>query len=124
MSTFNPTRRAVLLAAAAVLLAPGRAGAHAIIAESTPKAGATMAGPDIAIAIRYNSRIDRTRSRLTLLDAADKPTRVAIRDDGPPDTIRAEAKGLADGAYRLRWQVLAVDGHITRGEIPFKVGAA
>jgi len=29
--------------------------------------------------------------------------------------------GLAAGAYRLRWQVLASDGHITRGEIPFTV---
>jgi methionine-rich copper-binding protein CopC len=28
---------------------------------------------------------------------------------------------LAPGDYRLRWQVLAYDGHITRGEIPFTV---
>ena len=122
MSQFS--RRALLLAATAAVLAPDRARAHSIIAESNPKAGAMMAGPDVAIIIRYNSRIDRTRSRLMLLDAADKPTRIAIKGEGPPDTIRAEAKGLADGAYRLRWQVLAVDGHITRGEIPFKVGAA
>jgi methionine-rich copper-binding protein CopC len=31
---------------------------------------------------------------------------------------------LAAGAYRLRWQVLASDGHITRGEIPFTVTAS
>jgi methionine-rich copper-binding protein CopC len=29
--------------------------------------------------------------------------------------------GLGSGAYRLRWQVLAVEGHITRGDIPFTV---
>jgi methionine-rich copper-binding protein CopC len=28
---------------------------------------------------------------------------------------------LATGVYVLRWQVLAVDGHITRGDIPFSV---
>jgi len=37
------------------------------------------------------------------------------------DTLSAEAKGLRPGTYRLRWQVLASDGHITRGEIPFTV---
>jgi methionine-rich copper-binding protein CopC len=119
------SRRAVLLSAAALLVAgPRPARAHAIISESTPKAGATVAGPDIGITIRYNNRIDRARSRLSLLDASDKATKLPISEKGPPDTLLAEAKGLADGAYRLRWQVLAVDGHITRGEIPFKVGAA
>jgi methionine-rich copper-binding protein CopC len=28
---------------------------------------------------------------------------------------------VAPGAYVLRWQVLAVDGHITRGDVPFTV---
>jgi methionine-rich copper-binding protein CopC len=31
---------------------------------------------------------------------------------------------LLPGEYRLRWQVLASDGHITRGEIPFAVSGA
>ncbi|TAI60323.1 copper resistance protein CopC, partial [Bradyrhizobium sp. Leo170] len=35
--------------------------------------------------------------------------------------LDAEAKGLSPGAWRLRWQVLSVDGHITRGDIPFTV---
>jgi methionine-rich copper-binding protein CopC len=30
---------------------------------------------------------------------------------------------LAPGAYTLHWQVLAVDGHITRGNVPFTVDA-
>jgi methionine-rich copper-binding protein CopC len=28
---------------------------------------------------------------------------------------------LAPGKYTIRWQALSVDGHITRGEIPFIV---
>jgi methionine-rich copper-binding protein CopC len=27
------------------------------------------------------------------------------------------------GAYTLKWQVLATDGHITRGSVPFIVDA-
>jgi methionine-rich copper-binding protein CopC len=40
--------------------------------------------------------------------------------DGP-DTLAATVDRLGSGHYRLRWQVLAVDGHITRGDIPFTV---
>ena len=36
------------------------------------------------------------------------------------DVLTAHAE-LAAGAYVLRWQVLAIDGHITRGEVPFRV---
>jgi methionine-rich copper-binding protein CopC len=28
---------------------------------------------------------------------------------------------LSPGKYAIHWQVLAVDGHITRGQIPFEV---
>jgi len=37
------------------------------------------------------------------------------------DILSATANDLKPGEYQLRWQVLAVDGHITRGEIPFTV---
>jgi methionine-rich copper-binding protein CopC len=30
---------------------------------------------------------------------------------------------LKPGAYKLQWQVLAPDGHITRGVVPFSVKA-
>ncbi len=31
------------------------------------------------------------------------------------------ATDLRPGDYTVRWQVLAVDGHITRGDVPFTV---
>jgi methionine-rich copper-binding protein CopC len=31
------------------------------------------------------------------------------------------AADLAPGQYTLRWQALALDGHITRGDLPFTV---
>ena len=33
------------------------------------------------------------------------------------------AAELQPGEYTVRWQVLAVDGHITRGDVPFTVTA-
>jgi methionine-rich copper-binding protein CopC len=39
---------------------------------------------------------------------------------GPDDMLSARAV-LARGRATVRWQVLALDGHITRGDVPFTV---
>jgi methionine-rich copper-binding protein CopC len=114
-------------AGAALLLwlavAIGPADAHAIVTRSTPAADAAVTGPDVAVELRFNSRIDHRRSRVTvyLPDGSSRPLSQA--PGAAPDVIGAKAVGLAPGAYRLRWQVLAIDGHITRGDIPFRVVA-
>ena len=95
--------------------------AHAILLESTPALKATVAGPDVPLKLRFNVRIDASRSRLTLLDPDGSSQTLTISGQDPPNTILSQAQGLHPGAYRLRWQVLASDGHITRGEIPFTV---
>jgi len=109
-----------LLILLALLAAPLSAEAHAILVESTPAVNGTAAGPNVSFALRYNSRIDHARSRLTLT-LPDQSTKVLdIAKDGPEDQLTTTAE-LAPGAYSLRWQVLAIDGHITRGDVPFTV---
>ena len=80
-----------------------------------------MRGPDVPIKIRFNSRIDPKRSRLMLLASDGKQTALGIAEASSGESLISEAKGLKSGAYVLRWQVLAIDGHITRGEVPFRV---
>ena len=103
--------------------ATGPADAHAIVIQSTPAADAVVTGPDVTVELRFNSRIDHPRSRLTLYlpDGGGRP--LSQIPGTAPDVIDAKAVGLAPGAYRLRWQVLAIDGHITRGDISFRVVA-
>ncbi len=96
------------------------AWAHAILMESTPAAKSTVTGPDFAITLRYNVRIDGSRSRLHLVAADGTVTNVGLAQTNP-DTLQANAKGLKPGAYTLRWQVLASDGHMSRGDVPFTV---
>jgi methionine-rich copper-binding protein CopC len=48
-------------------------------------------------------------------------TTLELSDTPGPDTLAATIGELEPGSYRLRWQVLAIDGHITRGDIPFTV---
>jgi methionine-rich copper-binding protein CopC len=121
----QPGRRSfcalILLAPAAVFLMAAPADAHAVLLESTPALKSAVTGPDVPVKLRFNVRIDALRSRLTLIRPDGSAQALEISKQTPADTLSAEATGLAAGAYRLRWQVLASDGHITRGEIPFTV---
>ena len=95
--------------------------AHAIILEAIPAPNATISGPDLQIVLKFNSRIDGTRSRLILVQPDKSSHSVDLDKQDSPDQLKARVTGLAAGAYVLRWQVLAADGHISRGEIPFKI---
>ena len=104
----------------ALLAAPIAAEAHAILIDSTPAVNGAAAGPHVAFTLRYNSRIDHARSRLTLT-LPDHSTQVLpIADSAAEDQLTGTAD-LAPGSYSLRWVVLAVDGHLSRGDVPFTV---
>lgn len=103
-------------------LLPGFAAAHAILEDSAPPIGASVKAGRMDLRFRYNSRIDRGRSRLTLIRPDHSRDTIPIAADGPPDIV-ASHLDLTPGAYVIRWQVLAVDGHITRGDVPFTVTA-
>lgn len=112
--------------AAAVLLALAPASgaeAHAILLESQPAVRGAVPAGTMDIWLRYNSRIDAARSRLLLLRTADRSqsTLQLDGDTSSPDRLAVRRVQLAPGDYTLRWQVLATDGHITRGDVPFRV---
>jgi copper resistance protein C len=111
----------ILFATIAAFLIAAPVAAHAVLLESNPALKGAVSGPDVPIKLRFNVRIDAVRSRLTLIRPDGTAQALEISKQSPADTLSAEATSLAAGAYRLRWQVLASDGHITRGEIPFTV---
>jgi methionine-rich copper-binding protein CopC len=112
---------AMLFLAFAALLPSHPAAAHAVLIASQPPQGGTVAAGNVAIHLQYNSRIDRARSRLTLTRPDHTQATLPIATEGSPDAMNTAAT-LTAGAYVLRWQVLAIDGHITRGDVPFTVG--
>ncbi len=115
--------RHLLLAAiiSAIVLMPKLALAHAVLLASTPAAHATVKGPTIAVHLKFNSRIDGAHSRLYLVDSSGKVEPLTLVPQDSPDTLAAQSVNVSAGAYTIRWQALASDGHITRGEIPFVV---
>lgn len=90
-----------------------------MLVSSTPAAGATIAGGRTTIVLRFNSRVDHGRSRLILLGPDGNQTVLSIFPTGEEDVLSAIAIVLP-GGQTVRWQVLAGDGHITRGEVAFK----
>jgi methionine-rich copper-binding protein CopC len=112
---------ALIVASAIALIAPPAALAHAILVSSQPAANSTVSGPEVAVLLKYSSRVDLEHSTLTLLDPNGKVEKIAINSEPSPGSLSAKLTGLVRGAYVLRWQILAMDGHITRGTIPFQV---
>lgn len=98
-----------------------RANAHAILLSATPAVQQVTHGPEVVVKLRFNSRIDGKRSRLLLIGSDGTQNILSIEAQPSPDTLTATATGLKRDFYVIRWQVLANDGHITRGEVPFHV---
>jgi methionine-rich copper-binding protein CopC len=115
------TLAAIVVALCMVLFSPGIALAHAVLVSSQPELNTTIAGPEAAVLLKYSSRIDVDHSALTLLDPDGKVEKVAIEKESSPGVLAGKLTGLVKGAYVLRWQVLSIDGHVTRGSIPFQV---
>lgn len=112
-------RRSLPVLTLALSLPAVQASAHAVIIDSTPAPYAHVKPGPLAMTLRYNSRIDVGRSKLQLAHGSDTQ-RLTLTDAAAPDLLQASAT-VQPGDYEIRWQVLAVDGHVTRGRIPFTV---
>jgi copper resistance protein C len=118
---------ALLLIACLTLAAPRAATPHAIVLESSPTHDAVLPGPPDQVTLRFNSRIEKRFTRVTLALADRAPVAVPVPPgaaDATPDRLTIPLQPLSPGVYVLRYRVLAVDGHITEGALRFTVGAA
>jgi methionine-rich copper-binding protein CopC len=116
---------ALLLCWALVLSSPRPGSPHAIVLESSPVHDAVLERAPGQVTLRFNSKIEKRFTRVTLAAADRPPAPVAVPesdDPATPDRIVIPLRPLAPGVYVLRYRVLAVDGHITEGALRFTVG--
>jgi methionine-rich copper-binding protein CopC len=76
--------------------------------------------------LRFNSKIEKRLSRITIAAGRGTPAPLDIASDGPdsaerPDRLVAPLPSLGPGAYAVRYKVLSADGHITEGVLRFTV---
>ena len=114
---------AILLgvSAAVIALSSGIARAHAIVVTAQPAMNSTVAQGELEIRLDFNSQIDRKRSRLSLQRPDGSELVIAPAPDGPAGVLAGRAQATLSGRWKVRWQVLSLDGHITRGEVRFSV---
>ena len=116
---------ALLLSAPLVLLTVSPASPHAIVLESSPVHDAVLERAPGQVTLRFNSKLEKRFTRITLATGDRPPAPVALPGDddaSPPDRVVIPLSPLAPGVYVLRYRVLAVDGHITEGALRFTVG--
>ncbi|MGE5504723.1 MAG: copper resistance protein CopC [Actinomycetota bacterium] len=108
--------------AAFLVLAPVAASAHAVLVWSSPAGKSTVTGPEQDATLRFNSRIDAARSKLSL-KGPDGVKALEIKAGKTEAELTSHLSNLVPGKYVLHFDVLSIDGHISRGDLPFTVGA-
>ncbi|ANY67414.1 hypothetical protein BBD42_13715 [Paenibacillus sp. BIHB 4019] len=114
-----------LLALAALLLfmlcSPALADAHANMERSTPLQDAELSESPSSIRIQYTEEFDPDLSRIVLEDEAGNAIKGKLSAEKDRWLVYTIPK-LSPGIYKVKWQVLSVDTHVTDGSFRFAVG--
>ncbi|EOL8988686.1 CopC domain-containing protein YobA [Cronobacter dublinensis] len=108
---------------AAVMTAPG-VWAHAHLKQQQPAANATVATSPEALTLTFSEGIEPAFSGVTLTGPGGKTLKTGAVKRAPNDDkqlVAPLAAPLASGEYQVRWHVVSVDGHKTKGSYRFSV---
>ena len=111
-----------VITAAAVMLAPAVASAHAHLDHASPAVGATVPSAPHDVTIWFTQNLEPAFSTVAVTDAAG-----ARVDEGKPrisgSTMSIAVKALSPGTYHVHWHAVSVDTHTTQGDFSFSVGS-
>jgi copper resistance protein C len=104
------------------------AAAHALVLESVPARDAVLTSSPERVLLRFNSKIEKRLTRLTISAADGQPQILPVAGDGAngdqeSDRIVVPLRPLPPGRYVIRYKVLSADGHVTEGALRFSVSA-
>jgi len=119
-------RKTKLFAAASVLLfltSYNFCWAHAIVVDSNPREGAVLKRAPDRIQLRFNVKIEKALTRVTLTKGNKQAIALPQADfnQGAPERLEVPLPPLEPGNYMLRYSVLAADGHATQGVLRFSI---
>jgi methionine-rich copper-binding protein CopC len=116
-----------LIAAFGVLLclgAGGQALAHAKLVAARPAEGQTATPPPSELKLKFSEAVEVKFAQVTVIGPDSKAVKTGALALDPSDEttlIVPLAAPLADGRYMVSWQVVAADGHKTKGSYRFEV---
>lgn len=117
-------KRRTLLLAAALVLSPITALAHAHLDHAKPAAGAKIAAAPQEVSLWFTEALEPKFSSIVVQDAKGK----AVQDgnatvaSGNTALLTVKLKALTPGVYKVMWKVLSVDTHRSQGSFSFTVG--
>jgi copper resistance protein C len=97
--------------------------AHAFPEHCDPSPGAKLAAAPGTITIHFDSAIEPTFSAMRVEDASGRPVdnNDSHNDPVDPQRLSLTVPPLSTGIYRVRWSVVARDGHQTEGDYTFTI---
>ena len=114
-------RRRLAVAVLGLVLLATPAWPHASLVRSSPARRATLTTAPDRVQLWFNEVIEPKFSSVSVWDAAGQ--RVDLEDarvePEDPKRLTVGLKPLGRGAYRVRFRVLSVDGHVVESEFPF-----
>ena len=119
----SPARARALLLAAALLVAPPSARAHAFPEHADPRVGASVGASPPEVRIWFDGEIEPVFSTVRVEN--ENKQRMDRGDGGVSSEdhrlLAVRIPPLAPGKYRVYWSVVARDGHRTEGDYPFRI---
>ncbi|MEJ8547514.1 copper resistance protein CopC [Brevibacillus borstelensis] len=95
--------------------------AHANVDQSSPQQESELQGSPKEIRISFTEEINANVSSLVLKTESGEVVPGTFRAEGKK-TLVMPVSSLQNGIYRVEWQVLSVDTHVTEGSFRFAVG--
>jgi methionine-rich copper-binding protein CopC len=92
------------------------------VVGSFPMVNQIMEGRATSFSIRFDGPVAHGSARLTLATPSGVRA-LHARLGSEPNTLFTTVGALPPGAYELHWDVRAMDGQRSTGDIPFKVAA-
>ncbi|MDT7041499.1 copper resistance protein CopC [Candidatus Nitronereus thalassa] len=94
---------------------------HGVLIESSPSHGAILKTSPTLISLRFNAALEPSITQVSLVDIENHIQALTITKDSTVERIVATVPPLLPGVYRVNFQVLATDGHVTEGSIRFTI---
>jgi copper transport protein len=115
---------AIGASAAAALVLPAEAFAHAALLRTTPSASLIVNTPPQQVALVYSEAVEPRFAIVSVTDSNANPQTAGPphRSAGNADELDVPLKNLRRGWYLVVWRVISVDGHPVRGAFTFAVG--
>ncbi|MFN8152112.1 MAG: copper resistance protein CopC [Solirubrobacterales bacterium] len=117
--------RLAAIAIAALLVAPARARAHAVLERTVPERGADLPTQPDQVAFFFNEPIESAFGAIRVYDSSGEEVQTGdvIRpgDDGT-GIATALLPDLPDGTYTATYRVVSADSHPVSGGFVFSIG--